>query len=136
MSEETESGTEMAEETVQNDGQAAAPEPAEQPAPPAPAQEGGEASSEADALGMAALGSLVDVPLRLTVEVGATRMLVREVLQLNKGSVVPLDRMSGDPADILVNGRLVARGEVTMLDDSVAVRVVELVGAKPGERDR
>lgn len=74
------------------------------------------------------LDAVIDVPLRVTVEIGSTRMLVREVLQLNKGSVVALDRMSGDPADILVNGRLIARGEITVVDDALAVRVIELIG--------
>lgn len=74
------------------------------------------------------LDLVIDVPIRLTVEVGSTQMLVREVLQLGKGSVVELDRNSGDPADILVNSRLVARGEVTTIEDRLAIRVVEVVG--------
>ena len=74
------------------------------------------------------LDLVIDVPIRLTVEVGSTQMLVREVLQLGKGSVVELDRNSGDPADILVNNRLVARGEVTTIEDRLAIRVVEVVG--------
>jgi flagellar motor switch protein FliN/FliY len=55
---------------------------------------------------------------------------VREVLQLAKGSVVELDRMAGDPADLLVNGRIVARGEVTVIDDRLAVRIVEVVATR------
>lgn len=82
------------------------------------------------------LASVIDVPLRITVEIGKTRMLVREVLQLNKGSVVSLDRTSGDPADILVNGRLIARGEITTIDDSLAVRIVELVTQKQNGGER
>lgn len=79
------------------------------------------------------LGPLVDVPLRVTVELGSTRMLVREVLQLSRGSIVPLDRLAGDPAEVFVNGRLIARGEVTAIDDSLAVRIVELVSRSEGE---
>ena len=78
--------------------------------------------------GGATLDLVIDVPIQLTVEVGSTQMLVREVLQLGKGSVVELDRNSGDPADILVNNRLVARGEVTTIEDRLAIRVVEVVG--------
>jgi flagellar motor switch protein FliN/FliY len=78
--------------------------------------------------GNTTLDLVIDVPVRLTVEVGSTQMLVREVLQLGKGSVVELDRNSGDPADILVNNRLVARGEVTTIEDRLAIRVVEVVG--------
>jgi flagellar motor switch protein FliN/FliY len=66
-----------------------------------------------------------DVPLRVTVEIGATRLLLREVLALDEGSVVELDRDSGELADILVNGRLVARGDVTNVDDRLAIRIVE-----------
>ena len=71
-----------------------------------------------------------DVPLRLTVEVGATRMPLREVLQLGQGSVVELDRESAAHADVLVNGRLVARGDLTELDDRLAVRIVEVVPSR------
>lgn len=88
------------------------------------------------ALSGASLDAIIDVPLRVTVEVGGARMLVREVLQLNRGSVVPLDRQSGDPADILVNGRLIARGEVTVVEDALAVRVVELIGRDAGAGGR
>lgn len=73
-----------------------------------------------------------DVPLRVTVEVGATRMLVREVIQLGKGAVIDLDRAAGEPADVLVNGRLLARGEVTVEDDRLAVRIVEMLVEPPG----
>lgn len=73
------------------------------------------------------LDLVIDVPLRVTVEVGRASMLVRDVLQLTRGSVIPLDRRSGDPADILVNGRLIARGELSVVDDKLAVRVVEVI---------
>jgi flagellar motor switch protein FliN/FliY len=96
-------------------------------------QEQGEASAKRAAGGEAAarggLGFVSDVPLRLTVELGQARLLVREVLQLDKGSVVELDRMSGEPADGLVNGRLVARGELTVIDERMAVRLVEIVAS-------
>jgi flagellar motor switch protein FliN/FliY len=75
------------------------------------------------------LGFVLDVPLQLKVEIGHTRMLVRDVLKLGKGSVVELDRASGEPADVIVNDRLVARGEVTVIDDRVAVKIVEVVAA-------
>ena len=69
----------------------------------------------------------MDVPLRLSVEVGSTRMPVRDVLALSKGSIVELDRSSGEPADIYVNDRLIARGEIAHEDDRVAIRVTELI---------
>ncbi len=73
------------------------------------------------------LDVVMDVPLRLSVEIGSTQLLVREILQLAKGSVVELDRMNGEPADIFVNERLVARGEVTVVDEKLAVKIVEVV---------
>jgi flagellar motor switch protein FliN/FliY len=81
------------------------------------------------------LDFVLDVPLRVTVEIGSTRMLVAEVLQLDKGSVVELDRLSGEPADVLVNGRLVGRGEVTMVEDRLAVRLLEIDGGTPNRGD-
>ncbi len=78
------------------------------------------------------LDLVIDVPLRVTVEVGSASMLVREVLQFSKGSVIELDRAAGQPADVLVNGRLLARGEVTVEDDRLAVRIVEMLALPPG----
>lgn len=77
----------------------------------------------------AGLDVVMDVPLRLSVEIGNAQLLVREILQLTKGSVVELDRMNGEPADIYVNRRLIARGEVTVVDEKLAVKVVEVVSA-------
>ena len=79
--------------------------------------------------GAADMEFVSDVPLRISVEVGSARMLVRDVLRLGEGSVVELDHMAEEPADLYVNGRLIARGEITVVDDRLAVRVVELVGA-------
>lgn len=76
------------------------------------------------------LGLIMEVPLRLSVELGSASLPVREVLALSKGSVVELDRMSGEPADIYVNERLIARGELTVKEDRVAVRITELIMPK------
>ena len=97
--------------------------------------ENNEGSEQGNALAQAGGGSLdlvIDVPLRVTVEVGSTQMLVRDVIQLNKGAVIDLDRAAGEPADILVNGRLLAKGEVTVEDDRLAVRIVEMLVEAPG----
>lgn len=72
---------------------------------------------------------LRDVTLDLKIELGRTRMHLDDILQLRKGSVVTLDKLAGDPVDIYVNGRLVARGEVLVLNDNFCVRVAELVGS-------
>jgi flagellar motor switch protein FliN/FliY len=86
---------------------------------------GAPASSET-----ATLDLLRDVELDLKIELGRTQMLLEDVLRLRKGAVVPLDKLAGDPVDIFVNGRLIARGEVLVLNDSFCVRVAELVAAE------
>ena len=68
-----------------------------------------------------------DVELDLTIELGRTHMHLEDVLKLKQGAVVPLDKLAGDPADIYVNGRLIARGEVLVLNDNFCVRVAELI---------
>lgn len=75
----------------------------------------------------ATLDLLSDVELDLTIELGRTHLYLEDVLKLRKGSVVPLDKLAGDPVDIYVNGRLVARGEVLVLNDNFCVRVAELI---------
>ncbi len=68
-----------------------------------------------------------DVELDLEIELGRTHMYLEDVLKLRKGAVVSLDKLAGDPVDIYVNGRLIARGEVLVLNDNFCVRVAELV---------
>jgi flagellar motor switch protein FliN/FliY len=75
----------------------------------------------------ATLDLLRDVELDLKIELGRTHMYLEDVLRLSKGAVVPLDRLAGDPVDIYVNGRLIARGEVLILNDNFCVRVAELM---------
>lgn len=83
---------------------------------------GATASSDA-----ASLELMRDVELDLTIELGRTHMHLEDVLRLKQGAVVPLDKLAGDPADIYVNGRLIARGEVLVLNDNFCVRVAELI---------
>jgi flagellar motor switch protein FliN/FliY len=68
-----------------------------------------------------------DVELDLRIELGRTHMPLEEVLRLRRGAVVPLDKLAGDPVDIFVNGRLIARGEVLVMNDNFCVRVAELI---------
>jgi flagellar motor switch protein FliN/FliY len=70
---------------------------------------------------------LGDVDLEVTIELGRTEMLVEDVLRLGPGSVVELDKLAGDPVDVLVNGRLIARGEVLVLNDNFCIRISEIV---------
>ena len=75
----------------------------------------------------ATLDLVRDVELDLKIELGRTHMYLEDVLKLRKGSVVPLDKLAGDPVDVFINGRLVARGEVLVLNDNFCVRVAELI---------
>ena len=72
------------------------------------------------------INMLIDVPLQVTVELGRTRMSVRQVLDLQKGSVIELDRLAGEAVDIYINDHLFARGEVVVVDDKFGVRITEL----------
>jgi len=79
------------------------------------------------------LSLLYDVEMHVKIELGRTNMFVEDVLKLGEGSVVELDRLAGDPVDVFVNGRLVARGEVLVLNDNFCVRVSEII-ADPKKR--
>lgn len=70
---------------------------------------------------------LLDVPLRVSVELGKATMSIREVLALGAGSVVELDKMAGEPVDIVANDKLIARGEVVVVDEHFGVRVTDIV---------
>jgi flagellar motor switch protein FliN/FliY len=72
---------------------------------------------------------LNDVELDLRIELGRTQMRLEEVLHLRGGSVVALDKLAGDPVDVYVNGRLIAHGEVLVMNDNFCIRVTELIGA-------
>ena len=73
------------------------------------------------------LHRMLDVPLALTVELGSTEMPLSEVLRLEGGSVITIDRMPGEPIDLLINGRVFARGEVVVINDTFGYRITELV---------
>ncbi len=73
---------------------------------------------------------LFDVPLRVTVELGRTKMTLKQILDLTPGSLVELDKLTGEPVDILVNGKLIARGEVVVIDENFGVRITEIVSPK------
>jgi flagellar motor switch protein FliN/FliY len=81
------------------------------------------ASSDAD------LARLHAVPVELAVEIGRTRMTIGDTLGLGPGSIITLNRMAGEPVDLLVNGRPIARGEVVVIDEEFGLRVTEVLGA-------
>src|ERR1700758_730707 len=80
------------------------------------------------------LRRLSAVPVDLSVEMGRTRMTVGETLELRQGSIITLNRMAGEPVDLLVNGTAIARGEVVVIDEQFGLRVTEVLGqSSPGE---
>lgn len=77
------------------------------------------------------LGRLQDVPVELAVEIGRTRMTIGETLGLRPGSIVTLNRLAGEPVDLLVNGKPIARGEVVAIDEEFGLRVTDVVSPVP-----
>lgn len=73
------------------------------------------------------LNLLLDIPLQVTVELGRTRRSVKEILELSAGSIIELDKLAGEPVDILVNNRLIAQGEVVVIDENFGVRVTDII---------
>jgi len=76
------------------------------------------------------LERLYDVPVELAVEIGRTHMTIRETLALGPGSIVTLNRLAGEPVDLLVNGKPIARGEVVVIDEEFGLRVTEVVAGE------
>jgi flagellar motor switch protein FliN/FliY len=80
------------------------------------------------------LSMILDIPVQLTVELGRTRIPIKHILQLAQGSVVELETMAGEPMDVLVNGYLIAQGEVVVVNDKFGIRLTDIV--TPSERMR
>ncbi len=80
------------------------------------------------------LDFLLDIPLQITVELGRTRMLIKDLLQLSQGSVLELEKLAGEPMEILISGKLVARGEVVVVNEKFGVRLTDIIS--PAERIR
>ncbi|MED5041713.1 flagellar motor switch protein FliN, partial [Geobacillus stearothermophilus] len=70
---------------------------------------------------------LFDVPLQVTVELGRTKRSVQEILQLSTGSIIELDKLAGEPVDVFVNNKLIAKGEVVVIDENFGVRITDIV---------
>lgn len=124
---------------VASGGSMAAPSPSFMPPPPRGAQQpapmvdvrpaafqplgGGGSGGVASPIDI-----IADIPVRVTVELGKTRKSVSEILALTNGSVIELDKMAGEPVDILVNGKPIARGEVVVIDENFGVRITDIIG--------
>jgi flagellar motor switch protein FliN/FliY len=70
---------------------------------------------------------IMDVPLQVTVELGRTEKLIKDILEFSPGSIIELDKLAGEPVDILVNGKAIAKGEVVVIDESFGVRVTDII---------
>ena len=81
---------------------------------------------------MANMEMILDIPLTVSVEIGRTKMMVKDLLQLSQGTVVELEKLAGDSMEILVNGRLIARGEAVVVNDKFGVKLTDIVS--PAER--
>ncbi|HCS28702.1 MAG TPA: flagellar motor switch protein FliN [Spongiibacteraceae bacterium] len=77
----------------------------------------------------ASLDLVMDIPVRISMEVGSAELSVRDLLNLNQGAVVELDRLAGEPLDVLVNGSLIAKGEVVIVNEQLGIRLTELASA-------
>ncbi len=101
-----------------------------------PANKSGDAGtaeiSEGDKTRKKNLNLILDIPLEVSVELGRNKMLINDLLQLGRGSVIELNKLAGEPLEVLVNGRLVARGEVVVLHDKFGVRLTDIIS--PTER--
>jgi flagellar motor switch protein FliN len=75
---------------------------------------------------------LFDIPLQVTVELGRTNRNVKDILELTSGSIIELDKLAGEPVDVLVNNRLIARGEVVVIEENFGVRITNI--ASPADR--
>jgi len=80
------------------------------------------------------MDAILDVPVTISMEIGRTKINIRNLLQLNQGSVVELDRLAGEPMDVLVNGTLIAQGEVVVVNEKFGLRLTDIIS--PAERVR
>lgn len=100
--------------------------------------EGGATAATFDELtdesggGSVNMDAILDVPVTISMEIGRTRINIRNLLQLNQGSVVELDRLAGEPMDVLVNGTLIAQGEVVVVNEKFGLRLTDIIS--PTER--
>lgn len=116
----------MAEQAAVEAGQAAGA--AKDNVQPAPLEDLKPGAVRNDA--PANLEAILDIPVTLSVQIGATKISIRNLLQLNQGSVVELDRLAGEPLDVLVNGTLVAHGEVVVVNEKFGIRLTDVVSAQ------
>jgi flagellar motor switch protein FliN/FliY len=118
----------------QTSATAPAPAPAAPAATPASAQVFQQIAEPAQTGGVSSvdIARVLDVPVQLTAEIGRTRITIKSLLQLSQGSVVELDGLAGQPLDVLINGYLIAQGEVVVVNDKYGIRLTDII--TPSER--
>jgi flagellar motor switch protein FliN/FliY len=89
-------------------------------------------SAKSSSEGTPDLDVILDIPVSISMEVGSTEITIRNLLQLNQGSVIELDRLAGEPLDVLVNGTLIAHGEVVVVNEKFGIRMTDVIS--PSER--
>ena len=134
MSDETENPDISADDAAAEDAWAAAlaeQEEVEQTEVEAePAQLDEFAAVPAQLSGEENLEVILDIPVTISMEIGRTKISIRNLLQLNQGSVVELDRLAGEPMDVLVNGTLIAHGEVVVVNEKFGIRLTDVISAQ------
>ncbi len=122
--------TESKEEAKEESGAQASVEVSPQPEPaqtqPAKLEELSPEKSEGPS---PELDFILDIPLEVSVEIGRTKMLIKDLLKLNQGSIVELEKFAGEPVEVYVNGKLMAKGEVIVVNDKFGVRITEIISA-------
>ncbi|MDA8962976.1 flagellar motor switch protein FliN [Pseudomonadales bacterium] len=93
---------------------------------------GGDSNGQANITDNPDLAVVLDIPVKIAMEVGSTQITIRNLLQLNQGSVIELERLAGEPLDVLVNGTLIAHGEVVVVNEKFGIRVTDVIS--PSER--
>ncbi|WP_144509678.1 flagellar motor switch phosphatase FliY [Bacillus sp. FJAT-22090] len=127
---QAQSQTTQTHQQVPSQAQTQVSQPARPVAPPVEVQQAQFASFEAPSLSQNEsrnLNLLLDIPLQVTVELGRTKRTVKEILELTSGSIIELDKLAGEPVDILVNNRHIAKGEVVVIDENFGVRITDIL---------
>ncbi len=129
LDEDAESESDAAPETETSDAGADMPAPDVQPAPLDPLEDTSVRTGSGKEIN---LDVILDVPVEVSMEIGSTKMNIRNLLHLNQGSVVELDRLAGEPLNVKVNGTLIAHGEVVVVNEKFGIRLTDIIS--PAER--
>jgi flagellar motor switch protein FliN/FliY len=129
MAEQDDAGQDDIDALLSGAGVDTAPKPA---AERAPLDEFDAVARGKRGAGSPDLDVILDIPVRISMEVGNTEITIRNLLQLNQGSVIELDRLAGEPLDVLVNGTLIAHGEVVVVNEKFGIRMTDVIS--PSER--